>query len=104
MLQLTQKNLFVGLLIFALGISVGIVTVSPVRLVNSQPQDPETELLHSIYSRVNKSVVSIQVRIPAQSGNSLGGGNGQDFEYAAGSGWMYDTQGHIVTNAHVVDQ
>jgi len=47
-------------------------------------QDYETTL-EQIYQRVNPSVVSIQV------------GQG------AGSGFVWDTQGHIVTNNHVVD-
>ena len=108
MLWLTRRNVFAGVVIFALGLSFGVSVLSPVRLVNSQNTvDAETELLHSIYNRVNKSVVSIQVRIPAQAlpntpDNSNQGG--QNFQYAAGSGWMYDTAGHIITNAHVIDQ
>lgn len=105
MLRLTQRHIFIGLVIFALGISFGTGIVSPTRLVSSQTVDSETELLRSIYNRVNKSVVSIQVRIPAQSlGSSSNSSQNGQYEYAAGSGWMYDAAGHIVTNAHVTDQ
>lgn len=45
--------------------------------------------LEAIYNRVNPSVVNIDVVLP-------GGG-------ALGSGFVWDTQGHIVTNNHVVD-
>jgi S1-C subfamily serine protease len=51
--------------------------------------------LESIYSAVNPSVVSIQVIIPP-SATDLGGS-------ALGSGFVWDTQGDIVTNNHVVD-
>src|SRR5262249_264777 len=96
---------FIGLVIFALGISFGAGIVSPTRLVNSQTVDSETELLRSIYTRANKSVVSIQVRIPAQSlGSSNSSSQDGQYEYAAGSGWMYDTGGHIMRNGQVTDE
>lgn len=47
-------------------------------------------LLTSLYERVDPGVVSIRVLTDA-------GG-------AQGSGFVYDTEGHIVTNFHVVDQ
>jgi 2-alkenal reductase len=53
-----------------------------------------------VYQRVNPSVVSIAVRVASSvSGSSNTGG----YDYAAGSGFVYDTAGHIVTNAHVID-
>ena len=51
--------------------------------------------LESIYSQVNPSVVSIEVIIPASS-TSLSSS-------ALGSGFVWDTQGDIVTNNHVID-
>jgi S1-C subfamily serine protease len=51
--------------------------------------------LEAIYSQVNPSVVSIQV-ILAASSTSLGGS-------AQGSGFVWDTNGDIVTNNHVID-
>ena len=50
--------------------------------------------LESIYSKVNPSVVLIQVTLP-QSISNQGGG-------ALGSGFVWDTQGDIVTNNHVI--
>lgn len=50
--------------------------------------DSEEQLLIDLYQRVNPSVVSINVDT-AQGA-------------ASGSGFVYDTDGHIVTNAHVV--
>ncbi len=88
--------------------------------------DGEPALLHSIYGKANPSVVSIDVRLPASAANvspfnvpapgqgqRRGQGQPQQpqqpqqqpqaYQYAAGSGFVYDTAGHIVTNAHVVD-
>jgi 2-alkenal reductase len=51
--------------------------------------------LESIYSQVNPSVVNIQVLLPATITSPAGG--------ALGSGFVWDSQGNIVTNNHVVD-
>ena len=47
------------------------------------------DTLTALYDQVSPSVVSIQVT--SESGGSLG------------SGFVYDTQGHVITNYHVVD-
>jgi 2-alkenal reductase len=52
--------------------------------------------LESIYARTNPSVVNIQVLLPA-SLSSPGGGA------ALASGFVWDTQGNLVTNNHVVE-
>jgi serine protease Do len=66
--------------------------------------------LEQIYAQVNPSVVSINVTIPAQSTQSpfgqLGpnfGQQGPQYSQALGSGFVWDKQGHIVTNNHVVE-
>ena len=51
--------------------------------------------LESIYTRVNPSVVLIDVVLPPSISNPGGG--------ALGSGFVWDTQGDIVTNNHVID-
>ena len=63
----------------------------------------------SIYQMVNPSVVNIEVvEAAAPSSNSRSGrsnpfGNsGTQVSQALGSGFIWDTQGHIVTNNHVV--
>jgi S1-C subfamily serine protease len=51
--------------------------------------------VEAVYANTNRSVVNIQVTL-APSITNPGGG-------ALGSGWVWDTDGHIVTNNHVVD-
>lgn len=57
--------------------------------------------LESIYQKVNPSVVNIQVvEAASPTTNPLGGLSSQP-QQALGSGFVWDTQGHIVTNNHV---
>jgi len=53
----------------------------------------EDQLLVELYARVNPAVVNITVYASQ---------NGEILALGAGSGFIYDTQGNIVTNAHVV--
>ncbi len=61
----------------------------PAQVIQSQSLPAESELQVALYQRVSPGVVSIQVETAA------GGGQG--------SGFVYDTEGHIITNFHVVD-
>ncbi len=49
----------------------------------------EEQALIDLYTRVNPAVVSIQVNL--------------GIDAAQGSGFLYDTEGHVVTNQHVVE-
>ncbi|OGO04910.1 MAG: hypothetical protein A2Y73_06065 [Chloroflexi bacterium RBG_13_56_8] len=62
--------------------------MSPQRLLATEPG-----YLADLYNQVNPGVVNIQVTI--MSGGTTSG--------AAGSGFIIDTDGHIVTNNHVVE-
>src|SRR3954469_12268532 len=53
-----------------------------------------------VYDRTSKGVVEMTVRSTATSGGPFGGSQTQQ---AQGSGWVYDSAGHIVTNQHVAD-
>jgi 2-alkenal reductase len=55
-------------------------------------------IFETIYERVNPSVVNIQVIV----GRTAGFG-AQESGSGLGSGFVWDTEGHIVTNAHVVE-
>ncbi len=64
-------------------------TNNPAVVVNSPGIASEQDLLVSLYERVVPGIVSIQVL------TSAGG--------SQGTGFVYDKQGHIITNEHVVD-
>jgi len=64
--------------------------------------------LEQIYQQVNPSVVNVEVVATVSnsfSTNPFGfGGRGSQVQQSAlGSGFVWDTQGHIVTNNHVID-
>jgi putative serine protease PepD len=68
---------------------------------NSQPAAARSAFsVSEIYRRAHKGVVEISVS-SAQSDPYSNGGPGA--QQAQGSGFVYDRNGHIVTNAHVVD-
>ena len=62
--------------------------------------DLETQMLEAVYRKVNPSVVYIEnlTRATTRSGSSTD----QALPTSQGSGFVWDTQGHIVTNNHVV--
>lgn len=56
--------------------------------------DAEELLLINLYQRVNPAVVNLDISIESSQGNLI--------DYSSGSGFVYDTEGHIVTNHHLV--
>src|SRR5258706_13150477 len=99
------------MLAMTFGTAVGYGAAGPMQTVHSQSTvvDSETDLLRNLYARVNPSVVSIVVRIPAERVERQGQGPvnpnqpNQQSTQAAGSGWPYDKPPHISTNPHVVE-
>jgi len=72
-----------------------------VAVTDSRPAASTTPLsVNEIYSRSYKSVVEVTVTSNAESTDPFGGSRQQRGQ---GSGFVYDTDGHIVTNQHVVD-
>jgi len=57
--------------------------------------DAEYRLLSNIYQRASPSVVNIEAMIQAEDGTAA--------DSRRGSGFVYDQQGHIITNAHLVN-
>jgi 2-alkenal reductase len=91
--------------------SNGVVAAAPAADANSVlKQVVDSSTLEEIYQRVNPSVVNIQVVTQSQNTNFAPGfpfGNRQEMpstqSSALGSGFVWDKQGHIVTNNHVVE-
>ncbi len=69
----------------------------PVTIEISPAGDGQVNPLTAIYQKVNPSVVNITVRQLANFG-----GGGEFFAEGQGSGFVWDKEGHIVTNHHVV--
>jgi putative serine protease PepD len=70
--------------------------VRQVTVSDSQPTANGALSVNEIYQRARKGVVEITV---TQGSNGLDAPSGQ----AQGSGWVYDSAGHIITNEHVVE-
>ncbi len=85
---------------------------APARFQTAQtlPVNPDMlanqESLADLYDQITPSVVSIQVAARASTMNIPGFNIPQDeapLQQGQGSGFIYDNEGHIVTNNHVVD-
>ncbi len=63
--------------------------------------DAEELLLINLYERVNPSVVNIVVTVE-EEGTVLGSEEDIFPTQGQGSGFVYDTEGHIITNNHVI--
>ena len=84
----------------AFGSSDSNTVVRQVTVQSSQPTSASTSLsVAQVYQRANKGVVEVTVKSAGQS-NSFGESQTQQ---ALGSGFVYDANGHIVTNQHVVN-
>jgi serine protease Do len=82
--------------------------------VASSPQtiagiDALQNAYETVYQNVNPSVVTIMISSPVSAGGGFGrqgnsqGSQGQIVPTAEGSGFVWDSAGHIVTNNHVVE-
>jgi putative serine protease PepD len=73
--------------------------VRQVTVSDSQPAASTSGLsVNAIYKRTNRGVV--EVKVNSQTSDPFGGTRSQSAE---GSGFVYDTSGHVITNQHVVD-
>jgi putative serine protease PepD len=76
-------------------------TASQVTVTSASPAaSTSTSTVGEIYKRSADAVVEITVTSAGQA-SPLGGSGGT--QQAQGSGFVYDTQGHVITNQHVVD-
>jgi S1-C subfamily serine protease len=112
MVRLSRAG-FSALILIAMlfGAALGsLVSVAPARVQGQDFADEETLLLQRIYEQVNPSVVALEVRVPANAqlrslmpfiDPSLP--TEPRYRIAQGSGFLYDRDGHIVTNHHVIE-
>ncbi len=75
----------------------GPVAAAPARALTDQEQ-----LFADIYARISPSVVAIDVLVSTGTQDEDAESE-EDLQEGSGSGFVIDRQGHIVTNAHVVD-
>ncbi len=75
----------------------GTTVVRQVTVQGSQPASESKLSIGSIYDLANRGVVQITA-----TGSSTAPFGGQEQQQAQGSGWVFDNEGHIVTNQHVV--
>jgi S1-C subfamily serine protease len=67
------------------------------------PPSPKPGSVADIYRRVSPGVVFVSSSSSGGGGGGILGGGGGSGQAATGSGFVYDDQGHIVTNDHVVE-
>ena len=78
----------------------GTTTVAPASSAATAQSVKDGALtIGEVYDRANASAVEITVTTQAPAQGPMGSGTAQ----AQGSGFVYDTSGHVITNAHVVD-
>src|SRR6476620_1013369 len=87
------------------GANTTTVVQQPVA-AGSPASSTKTMSVNGVYRAARDGVVEITVTT-SQGGSSNNspfpfGGSGSQQSQAQGSGWVYDTSGHIVTNDHVV--
>ncbi len=115
MMSLRANRIGLTVLITAVlcfGLLLGsVLSAAPLRVMGQTAVDDQTVLLQRLYQEVNPSVVNILVRLPADASNPdllplpniPQNPNAQPpFAQAEGSGFVYDADGYLVTNAHVV--
>ena len=71
-----------------------------VTVAQATPAASSSATIGSIYKRSSASVVEITVGSSGEA-SPFGGDGGT--QQAQGSGFVYDTEGHVITNQHVVD-
>ena len=79
--------------------SEGPATAQPLTIQVQPGANDQSQILEAVYQKVNPSVVEVVTL--SQGRSRLGQGVGM-LPQGEGSGFLWDGQGHIVTNDHVV--
>jgi 2-alkenal reductase len=80
--------------------SATLQVAQPASITIAPGADVETAINEAVYQKANASVVYIE-NLTSLGRTRLG--SSASVTESTGSGWVWDTQGHIVTNNHVVD-
>jgi S1-C subfamily serine protease len=103
--EINRVNLLAGVLLASILMGACSTADVVVDETDVQPEvvlvEPDLVGLPDLYDRINPAVVNVQVRL--SNGFDSNGESNQPFGSAQGSGFLYDNQGHFVTNFHVVD-
>jgi putative serine protease PepD len=91
----------------AVGGTGGTTKIVRETVANGSPTaNTKTLSVNGVYRAARDGVVEITVTTNSSSGSDNSpfpfGGSGSQHSQAQGSGWVYDSSGHIVTNDHVV--
>jgi S1-C subfamily serine protease len=99
-IMLFAMHNYAVLTILPIAIALSSFTI-PASVVARQSSSlsPQSSYLNTIFKQVENSVVQVTSKIPVNNTMSLRPQNAT----ALGSGFVYDKQGHIITNDHVVE-
>jgi S1-C subfamily serine protease len=103
LIHMRKRFVFAIAIVFAVAIimiAIPSTAIAQEQQINSNTSSssPNPLSLNTIYKQVRDSVVQIRTKIPTATGIP----NLPPNATALGSGFVYDKQGHIVTNGHVV--
>jgi S1-C subfamily serine protease len=98
MLSATQNSTILTILTIAIALLASAIPASAVVTSKSSSLSTQSPSLNTMFKQVENSVVQVTSKIPVN--NTI---NSQTRNATAlGSGFVYDKQGHIITNNYVV--
>src|SRR5215217_4053336 len=98
MLSATQNSPMLAILAIAIALATPAITESTLKS-KSISLSTQSHSLNTIFKQVENSVVQITSKIPINN-NTMN--SRLQNATALGSGFVYDNQGHIITNNHVL--
>ena len=98
MLSAIQNSTILTILTIAIALLASAIPVSATVTSKSSSLSTQSPFLNTIFKQVENSVVQIISKIPINNTMTSRPQNAT----ALGSGFVYDKQGHIITNNHVV--